>query len=69
MMDTHQLECLARERLDEARAQAATRALVRSLRPARQPLRVWVGLSLIRLGRWLAQRTPKRAAQPGRVTA
>jgi hypothetical protein len=68
-MDTHQLECLARERLDEARAQAATWAMVRSLRPARQPLRVWMGLTLIRWGRWLAQRTPKRATEPGRVTA
>jgi hypothetical protein len=68
-MDTHQLECLARERLDEARAQAATWALVRSLRPRRQPLRVWMGLTLIRMGRWLAQRAPKRATEPGRVTA
>jgi hypothetical protein len=68
-MDTHQLECLARERLDEARAQAATWAMVRSLRPTRQPLRVWMGLTLIRWGRWLAQRAPKRATEPGRVTA
>ena len=68
-MDTHQLEYLARERLDEARAQAATWALIRSLRPVRQPLRIWMGLSLIRLGRWLAQRAPRRAARPGRVTA
>lgn len=68
-MDAHQLEWLARERLDEARAQAAIWAQIRSLRPARQPLRVWAGLILIRLGRWLAQRTPKRAGEPGRVTA
>jgi len=68
-MDTHQLECLARERLNEARAQAAMWALVRSLRPTPQPLRVWMGLMLIRLGRWLAQRTPERAAEAGRVTA
>ena len=68
-MDTHELGCLARERLDEARAEAATWALVRSLRPARQPLRVRAGLMLIRLGRWLAQRAPKRADEPGRVTA
>lgn len=68
-MDTHLLGHLARVQLDEARAEAARAALVRSLRPARQPLRVRAGLALIRAGRWLAHGAPKRASEPGRVTA
>jgi len=68
-MNTHLLDCLVRERLDEARARAARLALVRGLRPARQPVRVWTGLLLIRVGRWLARTAPKRTAEPGRVTA
>ena len=62
-------ENLVRERLDEARAMAAQMALVRSLRPIRRPVRVAVGLALIRAGRWMAGRAPKRAGEPSRVTA
>ena len=54
-MNTHLLEHLARARLDEARAKAAHSALICSLRPVRQPLRVLAGLALIRAGRWLAR--------------
>jgi hypothetical protein len=68
-MNTHLLEHLVRARLDEARAQAAHWALIRSLRPVRQPLRVVAGLALIRAGRWLARTAPKRATVQGRVTA
>lgn len=68
-MSTYLEECLVRARLDEARAQAAQWALIRSLRPVRQPVRVSLGLALIRAGRWLARRAPKRTAEPGRVTA
>ena len=60
-MDTHMQLQLARERLDEARAMAAQRALLRSLRPARRPVRVAVGLALIKIGHWLAGRAPRRA--------
>lgn len=60
-MNTHLDLQLARERLDEARAAAARSALVRSLRPARRPVRVAVGLALIRIGHWLAGRAPRRA--------
>jgi hypothetical protein len=62
-------ENLVRERLDEARAMAAQMALIRSLRPIRRPVRVAVGLALIRVGHWVAGRAPKRAGGPSRVTA
>ena len=60
-MDTHLQLQLAKERLDEARAMAAHWALIRSLRPARRPVRVAVGLALIKIGHWLAGRAPRRA--------
>ena len=44
------LEILVREKLDEARAMTARRALVRDSRPARAPLRARVGAALIALG-------------------
>ena len=62
-------ELLVRERLDEARALAAQLALVRSLRPARRPVRVAVGLALIRAGHALAGRAPDRTGAPRRMTA
>ncbi len=60
-MDTHMQLQLAKEHLDEARATAAQWTLVRSLRPARRPVRVAVGLALIKIGHWLAGRAPRRA--------
>ncbi len=68
-MNTHLQECLVRERLNEARALAARNRLVRSLRTARLPVRVFVGLALIRLGRFLAGGAPSSASQPDRATA
>jgi hypothetical protein len=68
-MNTHLHEQLVRERLDEARAMAARRALLRKLGPARRPVRVAVGLALIRVGRWVAGRAPRPAAGPRRATA
>jgi hypothetical protein len=68
-MNTYLLEYLVRAQLDEVRAKAAHGALIRSLRPVRQPLRVVAGLALIRAGRWLARTAPKRSTVPGRVTA
>jgi hypothetical protein len=60
-MNTHLHLQLAREQLDEARATAARWALLRSLRPARRPVRVAVGLALIKIGHWVAGRAPRRA--------
>ena len=62
-------EQLVRARLDEARALAAQLALIRSLRPVRRPVRVALGLALIRVGHWVAGRASRRAGQPRRVTA
>lgn len=51
-MDVHEYyaEILIKQRLEEARANAQRVALVRALRPPRQPVRVTVGLVLIGLG-------------------
>ena len=62
-------EQLVRARLDEARAQAAQYALIRSLQPVRRPVRVAVGFALIRVGHWVAGRAARRAGGPSRVTA
>jgi hypothetical protein len=68
-MNPQMEEQVARERLDEARVQAARWALLRDLRPARRPLRVAVGFALIKIGHWVAGRAPRRAGQPRRATA
>jgi len=59
------LEMLVRERLDEARAAGAWRALGARARPSRPPFRVRVGAALIALGERLAGTpTPRRACAP-----
>jgi hypothetical protein len=65
-MNTHAEECWAHEKLREARAEAAREHLISTLRDSR-PLRVSLGLALIRTGRWLAGPAP--AAQPKRLAA
>lgn len=68
-MNPQMEEQVARQRLDEARAEAARWALIRQLRPARPPMRVVVGFALIKVGHWVAGRAPRRAGQPRRATA
>jgi hypothetical protein len=68
-MNMYLQEQLVRDKLDEARAIAARRAVARSLRPARRPVRVALGLTLIRAGHWIAGRAPRRTGQPRRVAA
>jgi len=68
-MNPQLVEQVARQRLEEARAEAARWALLRQLRPAPRPVRVAVGLALIKLGHWVAGRAPRRAGQPRRVAA
>ena len=65
-MNMHAEESWAYQKLAEARAEAARQNLVSSLRDSR-PLRVSLGLALIRTGRWLAGPTP--VAQPKRLAA
>ena len=62
-------EQLVRDRLEDARAVATRQTLVSSLRPVRRPVRVALGLALIRAGHWMAGRAPRRAGQPRRATA
>jgi hypothetical protein len=62
-------EQLVRGRLDDVRAAAARDALIRGLRPVRRPVRVMLGLALIRAGYWIAGWPSGRAGQPRRVTA
>ena len=62
-------EQVVRQRLDEARAEAARQALLRDLRPARRPIPVAVGFALIKVGHWVAGRAPRRTSQPRRATA
>ena len=68
-MNQQMEEQVARQRLEEARAEAARWALIRQLRPARKPMRVVVGFALIKIGHWVAGRAPRRAGQPRRATA
>ena len=68
-MNPQMEEQVARQRLEEARAEATRWALIRQLRPARKPMRVVVGFALIKIGHWVAGRAPRRAGQPRRATA
>ncbi len=58
-------ECLVKERLAEAWA-AARSALLRDL-PPRRPIRIALGLSLVRIGRWILGQTPENVSEPNRL--
>lgn len=60
-------ECLLKERLAEARELAARNALIDSLRLPRRPMRVALGLALIRVGQWILGRVPEYATEPDRL--
>ena len=68
-MNLYVNELIVRERLEEARARAAWQAQVQGLRPVRRPVRAVLGLALIRIGHWVAGRTPRRARAQRRATA
>ena len=68
-MDLEVSTYLARHRLEEARKVAARWHLVHSITPERQPLRVTLGLALIRLGRALAAQGPRQARTVDRAAA
>lgn len=59
-------ECLVKERLAEARAAAARSALLRDL-PPRRPIRIALGLGLVRIGRWILGRVPENVSEPNRL--
>jgi len=62
-------EQIGKDRLAEARAMAARARLLGSTHPTPDPLRVALGLALIRLGRALAGQAVKNATGPRRATA
>jgi len=61
-------EQIGKDRLAEARAIADRARLMGSTRPTPDPLRVVLGLALIRVGRALAGRAVKNASGPRRAT-
>lgn len=65
--DEYFAEWLVRERLAEARQLAARQALIDSASPASRPVRVAVGVALIRVGRWLLRQVPEHAPDGGRL--
>lgn len=69
VVNYHLAEQIAKDRLNEARAMAAQARLLGSVRPAPHPLRVALGLALIRMGRSLAGQAAKTAARTRRATA
>jgi hypothetical protein len=68
-MNVYMAEQIAKDRLREARDMAKVARLMGDTRPAPEPLRVTLGLALIRLGHLLAGRAAKGAAGPRRATA
>jgi hypothetical protein len=52
-MNDYVMNTIVRQRLDDIRADARRAVLAAALTPPRQPLRVTLGLTLVRLGRWL----------------
>ena len=69
MMNLYLAEQIAKDRLKEARAMARVGRLMDASGVGPEPLRVTVGLALIRLGRSLAGRAAKGATSPRRATA
>ncbi len=69
MINYYLAEQIGKDRLAEARAMAARARLMGSTRPAPDPLRVALGLALIRVGRALAGQAVKKATGPRRATA
>lgn len=67
-MNYHLAEQIAKDRLNEARAMAAQARLLDAAPASPDPLRVALGLALIRLGRSLAGQAAKSAAGPRRAT-
>jgi hypothetical protein len=66
-MNIYLEELIARERIAEARAQAAQLALIQDLSPSPRRIRVAFGRGLIRIGHWVAGPEP-RHSHAGRVT-
>ena len=61
-MNVYFAEWLIKERLAEARAAGARDALLHAHRPPRQPMRIALGLALIRLGQRIQTGRPSTAS-------
>jgi hypothetical protein len=68
VMNYYLAEQIAKDRLAEARAMSTQARLMGSTRPTPDPLRVALGLALIRVGRCLAGQAVKSATGPRRAT-
>lgn len=68
-MNLYELEWLARDRLDQARAFAARRAMVRKALAGRPTAGVWLGALLIRFGTWLQDRVAEPDVEAKRAAA
>ena len=68
MINYYLAEQIGKDRLAEARAMATQARLMGSTRPTPDPLRVALGLALIREGRYLAGQAVKSASRPRRAT-
>jgi len=61
-MNLYALEVMARQQIAERHAGAALYELARAATTPRRPLRIAVGLALIRLGTWALGSTHRRLA-------
>jgi hypothetical protein len=68
-MDEYMLQWLANQRTTEIREFCQRLALARAVRPPRRPIRLRLGLALIRAGRWLLRRVPDWADERRRRVA
>ena len=69
MVNYYLAEQIAKDRLNEAREMAKQARLMGMVHPAPAPLRVALGLALIRVGRSLAGQPAKSTSHPRRATA
>ncbi len=63
-MNEYLTEYLAKERFERAREYAARQAMVREAAPPRRPLRIRLGVGLIRIGHFLLRGAPEWATDP-----
>jgi hypothetical protein len=69
-MDVNEYLCerIVRDRLNEARARAATEALLEVEGPRRRPIRQFVGHAFVRFGRWVLAEGSELESSSSRLT-
>jgi hypothetical protein len=63
-LNSYVIEALSRYQLEELRAEAAVRSHLREAAHPRPPVRVTLGLALIRVGTWVVGSTRHPLARP-----